>query len=87
MGGPDDTFGFSLLIGQVAQSGQELTAPEVVFVRPTDFKAKQMTTTDLKILARKVRALAYDRALSLSHSELSATVKNYLRSIGWSESR
>jgi hypothetical protein len=87
MGGPDDAFGFSLMIGQLAQSGEELARPEIVLMRPTDFKGKQMTTTDLKALAHKIHVLAYDGASSFSHSELAATVRNYLRSMGWRESR
>jgi hypothetical protein len=84
---PKDAFGFSVMIGQLAQSGEELVRPEVFLIRPTDFKDQKMTTVDLKNLDRKIQALASDRASSLRHLELLATVKDYLRSTGWHDSR
>jgi hypothetical protein len=81
--GPQDAVGFSVMIGQLAQSGEELVRPEIVLIRPTDFKDQRMTTADCKNLARKVQAFASDRASSLSHLELLAAIKDYLQSNGW----
>jgi hypothetical protein len=83
---PEDAIGFGVMIGQLAQSGEELMRPEVFLIRPTDFKDQKITTVDLKNLARKVHAFASDRASSLSHVELSAAVKDYLMSMGWHDS-
>jgi len=84
---PKDGVGFSVLIGQLAPSGEELVRADVLLIHPTDFNDHRMTTVDFKNLARKVQALASDRASSLSHVELLAAVKGYLRSMGWHDSR
>jgi hypothetical protein len=84
---PKDAVGFSIMLGQLAQSGEDLVRPEIFLIRPIDFKDQRMTTIDLKNLARKVQALAADKASSLSHVELLAAVKDYLRSMGWHDSR
>jgi hypothetical protein len=87
MQGPEDAFGFSIMIGELSQSGEEYARPNILFVRPTDFKRNRMTITDLQDLAQKVHAFAADAASSSNHSQLFAAVKNYLRSMGWEQSR
>src|SRR5580704_16743252 len=41
---PKGAFGFSVMIGQLAPSGEELVRPEVFLIRPTDFKDQRMAT-------------------------------------------
>jgi hypothetical protein len=84
---PEDAVGFSVMIGQLAQSGEELVRPEIFLIRPTDFEGQRMNTVDLKNLAQKVQALASDRASLSGHLELLAVIKDYLRSMGWHDSR
>jgi hypothetical protein len=85
MHSPEDAFGFSIMIGQLAQSGEEVARPEIITVRPTDFKGRQLTNSELEHLARRIHALAIERASSLSLSEVSRSVKDHLRLIGWNQ--
>jgi hypothetical protein len=87
MQGSEDAFGFSIMISQLARSGEELGRPEIIVVRPTDFKGKPVTTSELQDLAGKIHAFATESASSLNQSELTAAVKQHLQSLGWNESR
>jgi hypothetical protein len=88
MNAPEDAFGFSIMIGQLARSGEELARPEIIPVRPSDFKGKQQpTNSELEDVARKIHAFAIEHASLLNRSELSMSVKQHLRSIGWTDGR
>jgi hypothetical protein len=87
MQGPEDAFGFSIMISQLARSGEELGRPEIITIRPADFKGNQITTGELQDLGRKIHAFATDSASSLNQSDLSAAVKQHLESLGWNKSR
>jgi hypothetical protein len=82
---PEAAAGFSIMIEQLAQSGEELASPTIVMVRLTDFKRVAMTVSAMQILAQSVHTFAVDRATSLNQKGLSAAVKDYLLSSGWIE--
>jgi len=82
---PEDVSGFSILIRELSESGEELSRPTILKVLLDDFKIERKAQLDAVNWERDLHAMVVSGASNSKPEELMAAVRNRLKSLGWNK--